>query len=163
MKVARSSFWLSHTSSTTVSFTAYVYRTYGCSCNRQNGDVTNAICQYMYNVTWASWRLRSPATRLFVQPFGLLRKKTSKAEWLALFLGGSTGYQWIPSQRVSNVKRVSTPWRHPYLPPHLSRCSPQVWRLFSSPPQATHWGLHGIRCFTRSCCLLIIRSVVDSN
>ena len=46
---------------------------------------------------WARWLLKSPASRLFIQPFIRRRsKKTSKLRVTDLFWGEFTGDRWIP-------------------------------------------------------------------
>ena len=50
-----------------------------------------------YSLQWARWRLKSPASRLFTQPFiqGADRRKHQSSASLA-FVRGITGERWIP-------------------------------------------------------------------
>ena len=64
-------------------------------------------------ITWTSWLLQSPPTRLILQKlFRLTSKKTSKLSITGPFLGESTGNGGFPSQSASNVESVSTSWCH---------------------------------------------------
>ena len=62
---------------------------------------------------WARWRLKSPASRLFTQPFiqGADNKK-SKLRVTGLCAGNSPVTGEFPAQRASNVENVSIWWRH---------------------------------------------------
>ena len=63
-----------------------------------------------YNdVTWASWRLKSPATRFFVQQLVQLTTNNIKAPHHWSFLRKSTGNGLIPSQRASDTENVTHP------------------------------------------------------
>ena len=54
------------------------------------------------------WRLKSPASRLFAQPFVQAKiKENVKAPLHWRLWGKSTGDRWIHSQRASNTDKVS--------------------------------------------------------
>ena len=60
---------------------------------------------------WARWRLRSPASRLFIQPFIQAQiKENIKAPRHWSLCGEFTGE--FPAQRASNAENVSIWWRH---------------------------------------------------
>ena len=62
---------------------------------------------------WAPWRLKSPASRLFTQPFIQGRsKKTSKLRITGLCAWNSPVTGEFPTQMVSNTENVSIWWRH---------------------------------------------------
>ena len=62
---------------------------------------------------WARWRLRSPASWLFTQPFiQALIKKTLKLCVTGLCAGNSPVTGEFPAQMASNAKNVSIWWRH---------------------------------------------------
>ena len=62
---------------------------------------------------WARWRLKSPASPLFTQPFiRVLSKKTSKLRVTGLCAGNSPGTGEFPAQMASNAENVSIWWRH---------------------------------------------------
>ena len=62
---------------------------------------------------WAPWRLRSPATRVFVQHF-VRADITENQRFLLLALceGNPPVTGWFPSQRTSNAESASIFWRH---------------------------------------------------
>ena len=63
---------------------------------------------------WARWYLKSPASRLFTQPF-IFRcrsKKTSKLRVTGLCEGNSPVTGKFLSQRASNARSISIWWRH---------------------------------------------------
>ena len=62
----------------------------------------------------ARWRLKSPVSRLFTQPFFFRRrsKKTSKLHVTGLCEGNSPVTGAFPAQRASNAKNDSIWWRH---------------------------------------------------
>ena len=76
------------------------------------------FCQYHYNdVIMGSWRLKSPASPLFTQPFIRVQiKENIKIPRNWPLCGEFTGDRWIPrefpAQMVSNAKNVSIWWRH---------------------------------------------------
>ena len=62
---------------------------------------------------WVGWRLKSPASRLFTQPFIRAQiKENIKAHVTGLCAGNSTGTGEFPAQMVSNAETVSIWWRH---------------------------------------------------
>ena len=69
------------------------------------------------NVTCTSWRLKSPAKALFVQPFVHAHiKENIKAlhHWPKWWQSkGNPPVSGFPSQTVSNAEKVSISWRHP--------------------------------------------------
>ena len=70
---------------------------------------------------WAWWRLRSPASRLFTQPFIQTQiKENIKAPRHWPLCGEFTGTGEFPAQRASYAEYVSIWWRH-----HVFRCAPE--------------------------------------
>ena len=62
---------------------------------------------------WARWRLKSPASRLFTQPFIQAQiKETSKLRVTGLCMGNSPVTSELPAQMASNAANVSIWWRH---------------------------------------------------
>ena len=62
---------------------------------------------------WARWRLKSPASPLFTQPFIRVQiKETSKLRVTGLCAGNSPGTGEFPAQMASNAENVSIWWRH---------------------------------------------------
>ena len=62
---------------------------------------------------WAWQRLKSPASRLFTQPFIQTQiKENIKAPHTGLCAGNSPGTGEFPAQIASNTKNVSIWWRH---------------------------------------------------
>ena len=62
---------------------------------------------------WARWRLKSPASPLFTQPFIQVQiKENIKAPQHWLLCGEFTGDRWIPAKMASNAEYVSIWWRH---------------------------------------------------
>ena len=62
---------------------------------------------------WARWRLKSPASRLFTQPFIQTQiKENIKAPRHWPLCGEFTDERWIPAQMASNAENVSIWWRH---------------------------------------------------
>ena len=63
---------------------------------------------------WARWRLESPASRLFSQPFiqGADQRKKSKLRVTGLSEGNSPVPGEFPAQRASNAENASIWWRH---------------------------------------------------
>ena len=67
--------------------------------------------------SWARWRPKSTASRLFAQSFVQVQiKENIKAPRHWPLRGESTGDRWIPSQKASNAKNVSIWWRHLEIP-----------------------------------------------
>ena len=60
---------------------------------------------------WTRWRLKSPASPLFTQPF-IRVQKTSKLRVTGLCAGNSSGTGEFPAQMASNAENVSIWWRH---------------------------------------------------
>ena len=59
------------------------------------------------------WRLKSPASSLFAQPFIQTQIKESiKAPRHWPLCGEFTGDRWIPRPKASNAENVSISWRH---------------------------------------------------
>ena len=86
---------------------AMILRSFATYCNK-------AISIYItVRSWWAWWRLKSPTSRAFAQPFVQARiKKNLKAlrHWPSW--GESTGHRRILSQRVSNEENTSICLRH---------------------------------------------------
>ena len=62
---------------------------------------------------WARWRLKSPAPRLFTQPFIQAQTKENiKAPCHWPLCGEFTDDRWIPRAKASNAENVSIWWRH---------------------------------------------------
>ena len=62
---------------------------------------------------WARWRLKSPASRLFIQPFIHAQiKENIKAPRHWHLCGEFTETGEFPAQRASNEENVSIWWRH---------------------------------------------------
>ena len=82
--------------------------------NALKGDESIVLCSHYSKVTWASWHLKSPATRLLVQQFV---QDNSKENIIALhyrpFVRGihTSGFH---SQRDSNAESVSM-WLHQHV------------------------------------------------
>ena len=111
---------------------------------------------------WAWWRLRSPASRLFTQPFIQTQiKKNIKAPRHWPLCGEFTGTGEFPAQRASYEEYVSIWWRHHatllrhtvafiVLPRDHSIGMSPLWPLLD----ATHWVIYDL--ITKS--ILIIGS-----
>ena len=84
------------------------YNTVECSYN------TVQYCNIIKMTSWwARWRLKSPASGLFIQPFIQARsKKTSKLRVTGLCEGNSPVTGEFPAQGASNAENVSIWWRH---------------------------------------------------
>ena len=62
---------------------------------------------------WVGWRLKSPASRLFTQPFIRAQiKENIKAPRHWPLCGNSPGTGEFPAQMASNAETVSIWWRH---------------------------------------------------
>ena len=62
---------------------------------------------------WGRWRLKSPASRLFSEPFVQAQKKqTSKLRVTRLCGGNSSVTGEFPTQRASNAENFSIWWLH---------------------------------------------------
>ena len=61
---------------------------------------------------WARWSLKSPAFRLFAEPFVQAQIKKIKAPHHWLCAGNSPETDEFPAQRASNAENVSILWRH---------------------------------------------------
>ena len=62
---------------------------------------------------WAGWRLKSPASRLFTQPFIRAQiKENIKARVTGLCVGNSPGTGESSAQMASNAETASIWWRH---------------------------------------------------
>ena len=88
---------------------------------------------------WARWRLKSPASRGFTQPFiqGQIKENIQASHHWPLW-GECTGHQW---KMASNAENVSISWRHHENDKNESTHSPVVtlnqnpwwrhqWKLF---------------------------------
>ena len=77
------------------------------------------------------WRLKSPASLLFTQPFIQARrsKKTSKLRATGLSVGNSPVTGELPAQRTSTLENVSIWWRHHALWPSDATCLGRTWSL----------------------------------
>ena len=79
---------------------------------------THSESKMSYNITtmtsqWARWRLKSPASRLFTQPFIRAQIKVNiKAPRHWPLCGNSPGTGEFPAQMASNAENVSIWWRH---------------------------------------------------
>ena len=75
------------------------------------------LCDYFLAITltsqWPRWRLKSPASRLFTQPFIQTKiKEDIKAPRHWPLCGEFTGTGEFPAQRASYAENVSIWWRH---------------------------------------------------
>ena len=78
---------------------------------------------------WASWRLKSPASRLFSQSFvQAYIKENIRAQRYWPVWAESTDDQWFPSQRASNTENVSIWWRHHVAMLLFAYCLPETLR-----------------------------------
>ena len=74
-----------------------------------------ASCPFHITVTpqWARWRLKSPAPRLFTQPFIRAQiNENIKAPCHWSLCGEFTDDRWIPRTNASNTENVFIWWRH---------------------------------------------------
>ena len=71
---------------------------------------------YRHDITltsqWARWRLKSPAPRLFTQPFIQAQIKKSKLRATGLCEGNTPVTGEFPAQKASKAENVSIWWRH---------------------------------------------------
>ena len=79
--------------------------------------VRNKQGNFKFSITvtswWDWWRLKSPASLLFTQPFVQVQiKENIKSPRHRSLWGKFTGDRWIPAQRASNAETVSIWWRH---------------------------------------------------
>ena len=63
------------------------------------------LCHHYSDITWTSWHVKSPTTRVSRQQFARDNSKKTGRLW-----GESTGERWIPSQRTSGAKNVMMSW-----------------------------------------------------
>ena len=62
---------------------------------------------------WTRWRLKTPASRLFIQPLVQTQiKENIKTPRHWPLFGEFTGHRWIPRTKSSNAENVSICWRH---------------------------------------------------
>ena len=81
---------------------------------RQNGRYIFAIYIITLTPQWARWRLKSPASPLYTQPFIQAHiKENTKARVTGLCAGNSPVTGEFPAQMASNAKNVSIWWYHP--------------------------------------------------
>ena len=66
---------------------------------------------------WARWRLKSPASRLFIRPFirAQIKANVKAPRHWPLCVGNSPGTGEFPAQMASNAENVSIWWRHHWL------------------------------------------------
>ena len=91
---------------------------------------------------WPRWRLKSPASRLFTQPFIQTQiKENIKALHHWPLCGEFTGTGEFPAQRASYADNVSIWWRHHVFPPYGVTRPQSVHPFSSTPVQQTgcHW------------------------
>ena len=70
-------------------------------------------CYITVTSSWARWRLKSPASPLFTQPFIQAQiKETLKRSVTGLCMGNSPLTGEFPAQMASNAENVSILWRH---------------------------------------------------
>ena len=68
--------------------------------NTGSGDIASFVCNITVTSWWERWRLKSPAPRLFAQPFVQAQiKENIKALRHWPLWGESTGDWWFPSQK----------------------------------------------------------------
>ena len=87
------------------------------SVNLRRPQTPSLKSPYVYTITvtsqWARWCFKSPASRLFTQPFIRAQiKENIKAPRHWSLCGQFTSDRWIPAQRASNTENVSIWWRH---------------------------------------------------
>ena len=81
-------------------------------------NLSHAICKTLHSITmtswWVRWRLKSPASRLFTQPFiqGTNKRKHQSSASLAFVRGIHRWPANSPHKRSSNAESVSIWWRH---------------------------------------------------
>ena len=76
------------------------------------------------NVTWASWRFKSPTNRLFYQLFVQSEDKEKPHYWP--FWGGSTGHRWILISKM--LSEVPIPWKAIFIIKTRSR-NTVIWSI----------------------------------
>ena len=122
-------------------------------------------CHYA-DITWASWCLKSLATRLFIQQlFRLTTKKTWKLRITGPLWRETTEDWWIPLIKLpNNAESASTSWhRHALYIYHLSTDLSIQYDLFQTEPRKLykqaqtvwHWfsgmfALASISCIPRN-------------
>ena len=77
------------------------------------GDGLGSVKMHYSDVIMGWLRLKSPASRLWTQPFIQAQIKENiiaPRHWP--LCGESTGDRWIPAERASNTENVSMWWRH---------------------------------------------------
>ena len=92
------------------------------NCNNKKG-----LVRYHITVTskWARWRLKSPASPWFTQPFIRVQiKENIKAPRHWPLCGEFTVTGEFPTQRASNAENVSIWWRH-----HEVNCNNMTGRV----------------------------------
>ena len=82
-----------------------------------------------------SWRLKSPALRMFSCLFGMIKKKPSRLRITDPLGGKSTIGNWIPSQRARIRESVFISWRDhdPYPEPVYTGWSSVHWNATGMP------------------------------
>ena len=91
--------------------------THGWDLARGTAFPQMSFLTYHFRITmtsqWVGWRLKSPASRLFTQPFILAQiKENIKALHHWPLRRELTGDRWIPGQMASNAETFSIWWRH---------------------------------------------------
>ena len=108
---------------------------------------------------WARWRLKSPISPLFTQPFIQAKnKETSKLRVSGLCVGNSPVTGEFPTQMASNAKKISIWWRHHDAPNRtcsrygMGKLSASLILSLGKPPITGGFPHKGpvIRCFL--CC-----------
>ena len=99
--------------------------------NSQNHEQCGSpiVCNTTIKVTssWARWRFKSPASRLFTQSFRRRSKKTSKLRVTCLCEGNPPVTGGFPSQRTIDAENVSIWWhRHDM---YVSGFPPTFWLM----------------------------------
>ena len=92
-------------------------RRWAISRYNANWKLRMFLLMSQWNITvtskWARRRLKSPALRVFTQPFIQAQiKENIKAPRYWPLCGEFTGDRWIPRTMTSNAENVSIWWRH---------------------------------------------------
>ena len=89
------------------------------------------VCYIILTSQWPRWRLKSPASRLFTQPFIQTQiKENFKAPRHWTLCGEVTGTGEFPAQRVSYAENVSIWWRdHDVFASCKKSCTIQSYRF----------------------------------
>ena len=91
------------------------------------------VCCVTMTSYWARWLLKSPASRLFTQPFIQAQiKENTKAPRHWPLWGEFTGTRWIPRTKAGNAENVSIWWRHHDLTMYEHQQLPRYTAYYSS-------------------------------